>query len=69
MQTYVKPKGTIIPEPFLKKYLVLRASKTVSRYDDYYEETVYLALNMKSEEFITIYCPDIKVHEADPRRV
>lgn len=49
LQAYVKPKGTIIPEPFLKKYSVYRASKTVMRYNDYYEETVYFALNNKEE--------------------
>lgn len=49
MQSYVKPKGAIIPEPFMKKYLVIRASKTIIRYDDYYEEAVYLALNIKEQ--------------------
>lgn len=37
LQSYVKPKGNIIPEPFLRKYFVFRASKVVYRIDDYYE--------------------------------
>jgi hypothetical protein len=36
LQSYVKPKGNIIPEPFLRKYLVFRASKIVYRIDSYY---------------------------------
>lgn len=46
MQSYVKPKTSIIPEPFLKKYSVIRPSKIVVKYDDYYEEAAYLALNI-----------------------
>ena len=49
LQAYVKPKGSIIPEPFFKKYLVFRASKLVGRIDDYYEENLYLALNIKEK--------------------
>lgn len=37
LQLYVKPKGNIIPEPFLRKYLVFRASKLLYRIDEYYE--------------------------------
>lgn len=36
IQLYLKPKGNIIPEPFLRKYLVFRASKVLYRIDDYY---------------------------------
>lgn len=47
IQAYVKPKGNIIPEPFLRKYLVFRASKILYRIDDYYEESCFLALSIK----------------------
>ena len=69
MQQYVKPKGSIIPEPFLKKYLVFRASRLMDRVDEYYEEASYLALNIMKKEFMTLYAPDVKMFEADPRRI
>ena len=37
LQTYIKPKGSVIPEPFLKKFLVFKASKSTRLFDDYYE--------------------------------
>lgn len=36
LQSYVKPKGNIIPQPFIRKYLVFRASKLLYRIDNYY---------------------------------
>lgn len=63
LQSYVKPKTSIIPEPFLKKYSVIRASKIIVKYDEYYEEAAYLALNIDKNEFMTLYCPDIRSHE------
>lgn len=67
--TYTKPKGTVLPEPFIKKYLFLRASKTIKKYDEYYEESVYLGVNITTKEFASIYFPDVKMFEAEPRKI
>jgi len=37
MQSYQKPKVGLLPEPFIKKYLIYRASKMLHKYDGYYQ--------------------------------
>lgn len=58
-----------MPEPFTRKFFIYRASKIVYRIDDYYQESCYLALNIKDKQFVSIYTPDVKTFEADPRKV
>jgi hypothetical protein len=35
--SYQKPKVGLLPEPFIKKYQIYRASKMVHKYDGYYQ--------------------------------
>ena len=41
----------------------------MDRVDEYYEEASYLALNIMKKEFMTLYAPDVKMFEADPRKI
>jgi hypothetical protein len=36
-QSYLKPKVNLLPEPFIKKYLLYRPSKMLHSYDNYYQ--------------------------------
>ncbi len=67
--SYVKPKVNLLPEPFIKKYLLYRPSKMLIAYGNYYQESSYLALSTKDKKFVTIYCPEIRMFEAEPRKV
>ena len=68
-QAYTKPKVNLLPEPFIKKYLVYRPSKTLQKYDSYYQEHSYLALSTADKRMVTIYAPEVRMFEAEPRRV
>lgn len=68
-QAYTKPKVNLLPEPFIKKYLVYRPSKTLHKYDTYYQEHSYLALSTADKRMVTIYAPEVRMFEAEPRRV
>ena len=39
------------------------------KYDNYYSENCYLALSTKDKKMVTIYCPEIKMFETEPRKV
>jgi hypothetical protein len=56
-QSYLKPKINLLPEPFIKKYYIYRASKLMHSYGNYYQEASYLALSTKDKKMVTIYCP------------
>lgn len=57
LQAYTKPKVNILPEPFIKKYLVYRPSKLVQKYDSYYQENSYMALCTETKKMVRIYAP------------
>lgn len=67
--SYLKPKVNLLPEPFIKKYLLFRPSKTTRSYGNYYNESSYLALSTKDKKMVTIYCPEIRMFETEPRKV
>jgi hypothetical protein len=59
----------LLPEPFIKKYLIYRASKMLHKYDNYFQEYSYMALSTKDKKMVTIYTPEIRMFEAEPRKV
>lgn len=67
--SYLKPKVNLLPEPFIKKYLLYRPSKMLHSYGNYYQEGSYLALSTKDKRLVTVYCPEIRMFEAEPRKV
>lgn len=65
---FVKPKTSLMPEQFQKKYLVFRASKRqLSHF--YFTEQTYLCLRTDTKEFATLISPDLKMYEAEGRRI
>ena len=68
IQKYIKPKGSIVPESFHKKYLIYRPSKIVHKYGDYYAESSYLMYNVQEKTFMTLYAPEVRMFEAEPRK-
>mgnify|MGYP000106091254 CR=1 FL=1 len=64
LNAYLKPKTNILPEPFIKKYLVYRSSKTLHKYDPYYQEASFMALSTEHKKLVRIYTPEVKMFEA-----
>lgn len=57
LQAYIKPKVNLLPEPFIKKYLLYRPSKMVHKYDSYYQESSYMALSTADKKMVRVYAP------------
>ena len=57
LQNYIKPKVNILPEPFIKKYLVFRATKMQIKYEHYYADSTYMALCTATKKMVRIYNP------------
>jgi hypothetical protein len=61
LQAYLKPKSNLLPEPFIKKYMLYRPSKMTHKYDNYYSEHSYMALNTADKKMVRIYAPEIRM--------
>ena len=64
LQAYTKPKTNILPEPFIKRFLIYRSSKMQHMYDGYYSESSYMALSTADKKMVRIYTPEVRMFEA-----
>ena len=61
LQAYTKPKVNILPEPFIKRYLLYRSTKTLHKYDQYYQESSYMALSTADKKMVRVYTPEVRM--------
>lgn len=54
----------MLPEPFIKKYLLYRPTKMLIKYDHYYSEHSYMALCTTTKKMVRVYAPEIRMFEA-----